>query len=154
MVERAKILNDMAAFTCPKCIKTKIVNVSKYLYENQQINVRCKCPCGNSFTVFLDRRQFSREDIQLPGIYILYSDGRESLRGQMIVSDISASGLKITLPERRDFEVGDLFMVVFNLDDKDRSLIKKEVIVRNIHCLDIGIEFHSVDEMNKVLYVG
>jgi c-di-GMP-binding flagellar brake protein YcgR len=154
MAEKAKILNDMAAFTCPKCVKTKIVNVSKYLYANQQINVRCKCPCGNTFTVFLDRRQFSREEIQLPGIYILYSDGKETLRGQMVVSDISASGLKLTIPERRHFEIGDLFLVVFNLDDQDRSLIKKEVIVRNIHHPSLGIEFRSVDEMNKVLYIG
>ena len=154
MAEKAKILNDMAAFTCPKCIKTKIVNVSKYLYADQPINVKCKCPCGHSFSVFLDRRQFSRENLDLPGEYILYADGKAYFRGQMKVTDLSASGLRITLPEKAKFEIGDQFMISFHLDDEDGSLIEKEVIVRNIHNLNVGIEFRSVDEMNRMLYVG
>ena len=36
----------MATFICPKCQKSKTVNVSKYADLDKKVKVSVKCPCG------------------------------------------------------------------------------------------------------------
>jgi len=133
--------NNMATFTCPLCQKTKTVNVSKYASLDKVIKVRVTCPCGHVHTCLLDKRRKYRKDSNLPGSFVHLVDGRQASVGLMAVKDLSESGLKIQLNEQREFEVNDVFLVEFHLDDRHRSLIKKKVIVRNVVGKNIGAEF-------------
>jgi hypothetical protein len=62
-------------------------------------------------------------------------------KGNMRVVDISSNGLKLKLNVERHFNSGDRIRVEFHLDDKRRTLIKKEVIVRNVFKNLVGTSF-------------
>ncbi len=141
MVQKVKIINDMATFMCPECIKAKTVNVSNYKSKDIALTVKCKCPCGHTFTVLLDRRQCNRQNFDANGIFIRYQDGKEVAREIMAISDLSYSGLKFSLNKQRDFRIGEKILVVIKLDDNKNTTIKKEVIVRTMNDLNVGGEF-------------
>ncbi|MBW2219391.1 MAG: hypothetical protein JRF40_07875, partial [Deltaproteobacteria bacterium] len=56
----------------------------------------------------------------------------------MTVTDLSRSGLRIKLNSPQDLVRGAKLNLEFILDDKQRSVVNKEVIVRSIKNLSIG----------------
>lgn len=139
--------NDLATFRCPKCDKAKTANVSRYKNIQTAVRVKAKCPCGHTFTVVLERRKHVRKNLNLPGTYVVERTGH---RGAMNVRDLSRSGVKIKLNFRPDFEIGDRLVLEFNLDDNQRSIIRKEIIVRSIKDLYVGTEFSNIDHYDKL----
>ncbi|MBF0119247.1 MAG: PilZ domain-containing protein [Desulfobacterales bacterium] len=146
------IKDNKATFTCEKCGKIKIADVSGYMGVKNTITVKCKCPCGNSYSVILERRKNYRKSTNIPGLYLKethldgeYTTDQGKEKGRIIVLDISSTGLRFKLHVNRKFHLGDKLLVEFNLDDKKRTLIKKEVIVKRIETLDIGAEFCPSD---------
>lgn len=78
-------------------------------------------------------------------------DGRPMNRGVMTVEDISANGLKLRLSSSMNCTIGDHLDVEFNLDDHNRALIKKHVIIRNITGSNLGVEFGPAEALDKAL---
>jgi hypothetical protein len=70
LVEKTKIVDGNAMFVCPECFKAKTVDVSKQADKGGSLKVNCKCPCGHSYTVMLDKRKHDRVVITLPGIFV------------------------------------------------------------------------------------
>lgn len=135
--------DDIATFICPKCGRTKNQDVSKYKQITKAVRIKCKCPCGHSHIVILERRKFKRRKTRIPGEYIW---GKLKKRDKMIIKDLSCIGLRFEQIEVRDIKVGDTLTVEFKLDETDDStLIKKEVIVKNVSGRDIGAAFSSLD---------
>jgi len=106
----------------------------------------------------LERRKFYRKGTNLPGAYTYKKtnlpgtytlEGKDD-RGLMTVINISRSGLKLRVNVTRDFQPGDILNVEFNLDDRDRSPIKKSVIVRNIQEKLVGVEFAAIEHFDKL----
>ncbi len=149
MTDTVKIIDNMATFMCPECYKGKTVDVSKQKKSDTPVRVKIKCTCGHVFTTLLDKRRHFRKGLTLPGMFIHYLGQKEVSREKMVVLDLSISGIKFSLHEKFNMEIGDKFQIVFNLNDKERSLVKKEVLVKHINGLDIGAEFCSkqMDEM-------
>ena len=150
MAEAVRVINNMATFMCPECVKAKTIDVSKYKDSGIPVQVKCKCPCGHSFSVYLEKRKHPRKEVTLPGIYAYFMSGKEVFREQILVLNLSLSGMRFKLYEDRDVAVGDKYLVTFNLNDPNRSLIKKEVVVRNVNDLQIGAEFCSEDQFNEI----
>jgi len=106
----------------------------------------------------LERRKFYRKDTNLPGAYFYkktnlpgtYTHEGRNDRGLMTVINISRSGLKIRLNVPRNFIPGDRLLVEFNLDDRERSPIKKSVIVRNVQEKFVGVEFAAIEHFDKL----
>lgn len=142
-------INDknMATFICPKCEKSKTTNVSKYKQTETSVRVNCKCPCGHSYSVLLERRKHTRKKISLIGTYSLVSSGD---RGQMTVIDISRTGLRIRLSVKREFELGEKLKLEFTLNDQHRSLIRREVYVRSLKDQFIGVEFCQMEHYDQL----
>jgi c-di-GMP-binding flagellar brake protein YcgR len=137
--------NNMAVFECPQCNKAKRVDVSRYKDMRQVVRIKVKCPCGHIFKVVLERRRHYRKDVNFPGTYThVLPDYRED-KGGITVKDLSSSGVKIKLNVKKDFKIGDILSVEFNLNDKQRSSIKKEAVIRKISNPYLGLEFNSVD---------
>ncbi len=153
MNSHIRIKNGLATFACPKCKKEKTADVSKYQSKVKMINVGCKCPCGHSFTVFLDRRENIRKDVVISGTYILLLNGKEIHRDQMAVMDISKSGLRIKLFKERKIEIGDRLIVKFNLNDEAKTFIQEEVVAKYVSDLQIGVEFCSPSGINEGLFL-
>jgi len=152
MTEKVYITSQqMATFVCPKCSRSKTVNVSKYTDLDKLIKVNVKCPCGHAYTSLLEKRKQYRKSTNLPGTYIHFVDGQPINRGVMTVQDISATGLKVRLNVALNGTIGDHLDVEFNLDDHNRALIKKHVIIRNIYGPYLGVEFGPAEALDKAL---
>lgn len=136
--------NNMAVFECPQCKNGKSVDVSRYKDIRQVVRIKVKCPCGHSYKVVLERRKNFRKDVNFPGTYTqVLSDYRED-KGGMTVKDLSGSGVKIKLNVEKDFKIGDIISVEFRLNDKQRSPIKKNAVIKKISDLYLGLEFNSL----------
>ena len=152
MTEKVHITSkQMATFICPKCQKSKTVNVSKYASLDKKVKVKVTCPCGYGYTSLLEKRKKFRKNANLPGSYVLFADSRQAGGGLMTVKDLSTSGLKLQINTQLNFTVGDVMLVEFHLDDALRALIKKKVIVRNIVGKNVGTEFTPTVAIDKAL---
>ena len=141
----------MATFSCPKCARTKTVDVSKYAALDKMITVNVKCPCGHAYKAILEKRKQYRKETNLPGTYIHFIDGQPRDRGLMTVKDISTTGMKLQLNVKQNFAIGDQLQVEFHLNDVHRTLIKKTVIIRNQREQFIGAEFAPFESVDKAL---
>ncbi len=151
MTYRIYIFGNKASFICPKCKKSKTVNVKKYKKTNKKVRVNCKCPCGHSFEALLERRNYRRKEIALPGIFSrsLKTIGIE--KGNIVIMDLSRAGLKFKSHVKAEFRIGDRLCIDFHLNDKEKSFIKKEAVIRNISPdLLIGTQFNATDFYGKI----
>ncbi|RJP75490.1 MAG: PilZ domain-containing protein [Desulfobacteraceae bacterium] len=139
--------NDMATFKCPECMRTKTASVSRFRNIRKAVHVKCKCPCGHTYSALLERRKHIRKDTHFAGIFI-HENGVD--RGTMDILDLSRSGLKIKTNFKTDVKVGDKMKLEFILDDKQHSKVSKEVIVRSINGLYLGTEFVSLEHYDKL----
>ena len=152
MTEKVFITSrQMATFICPKCQKSKTVNVSKYASLDKIVKVKVTCPCGYGYTSILEKRKKYRKQTNIPGSFVQLTDGRQTGGSLMTVTDLSTSGLKLQINAQHNCIVGDVIIVEFHLDDANRTLIKKKVIVRNIVGKNIGTEFAPTEALDKAL---
>ena len=66
----------------------------------------------------------------------------------MRVVDLSRTGLKLKINEKGRFGQGDRLQLEFQLDDANRSLIKKEVEIKKIFESELGVAFTSSHPSN------
>jgi len=133
MIYKVFIFNNKATFICPECEKVKTIDARPYLHSKARMRVNCKCPCGHSFKAIMERRNYLRKDITLPGVYCRFMDGQEIEKGQIVVLDLSRGGLKFKPHVPPAFQIGDQLHVIFNLNDRKKSLIKKKATIKNIN---------------------
>ncbi len=133
--------NNMATFVCPKCAKAKLMDVSEYKDIQKAVKVRCKCSCGHSYVVLLERRMFYRKETDLSGRFVNTATGVE---GTIRVRNLSRTGLKFEPEDVSALSPGDPLTLEFWLADESR--IQKEVVVRTIAENLVGAEFiHPLD---------
>lgn len=134
--------NNIVLFECPECKISKEVNVSKYIAFETLVRFKVKCSCGNSYPVILERREFYRKDTNLQG---RFTDGRKH-KGGMTVLDISRGGIRFkTYKILKAIKTGDALEVEFYLDNNKNSLIKKQVVVKNVNNSIINAQFCYFD---------
>ena len=155
MTNKVFVTDDkIATFVCPECGNTRTADVSEYKQLDKAVRLRIQCSCGNSYSAVLERRDKYRKEAKFPGKYTLNLSGKEVDEGAMTVVNISRAGLRIEFKEMPNFEVGTKLLVEFRLDDKQDTLIKKDVIVKNISGHSVGTEFCSIsssDPKDKAL---
>ncbi|MCP4745326.1 MAG: hypothetical protein GY874_04165 [Desulfobacteraceae bacterium] len=147
--------NDTATFVCPECGNVATVNVEQFAFIDKKVTVHCKCHCGNNFSVSLEKRRQYRKETDLPGVYYCRIDGGNIDKGIMRVVDISSKGLKLKLNVERNFKVGEPLKIEFHLNDKRRSFIQKDVVVRNVNKNIVGTSFSITegDDPNLGFYL-
>ena len=69
----------------------------------------------------------------------------------MTIEDLSTSGVKLHLNVKQNFAIGDQMQIEFHLDDAQRTLIRKTVIIKNQHDQFIGAEFAPYETVDKAL---
>ena len=145
--------NDTAKLICPKCGESKTEKISEYLNIHEAVRLKHNCSCGFLYTVLLERRERHRKTVNLSGEYKYALSTDKTSKGSITVKDISRAGLSFQLDEdeKQDFVIGDKLFIKFHLDDHQKTLIRKEVIVKNIRGSYIGVEFSSVDLYDRAL---
>ena len=152
MTERVYISSTQkATFVCPKCQKSKTVDVSKYAVSGKTIKVNIKCPCGYAFTTVLEKRKRYRKQTNLPGSYHRYDAGKQMEGGLMTVRDLSTTGMGLRINEDHNLEPGDVIVAEFHTDDAQRAFIKKKAVVRSVKGPIIGTEFAPMEREDKAL---
>jgi hypothetical protein len=134
-----------AVIMCLKCGREKTLDVSKLKGLSKQ--VRVKCSCGFTFEVVFEKRAHYRKKTQLPGQY-----SKVCLNGypdDMIVINISRTGLGLETFGTGGTKEGDVLKVEFRLDNATETLIKAEIVVRNVNGRYIGGEFCLIEEHAK-----
>jgi hypothetical protein len=139
---------NKVVFTCPQCTKSKTADVSKFLGQKSDSQIKVRCRCGHVFQVTLERRKFYRKKTMLHGFYTLENSLKQF---PITVVNLSRRGLEFKTSQSHLRKVGEKLSVEFRLDDKKKSLIKKEVVIRRVDKDNIGGEFCFQDEYDKVL---
>jgi hypothetical protein len=145
--------DNTATFVCPKCQKTGIKDLTKYLQRKKTNRLKARCGCGHSYEVFLEKRKKFRKETDLIGSYKYIPDNSNTpdYTGSMSVKDISFSGIRIKLQMMPRFKVGDTLLVEFRLNDANKSQIKKKVTVKNMKGFSAGLAFNSPQNHDSAL---
>jgi len=147
-------VTDTVTLACEACHRSKTLPATAVKDLPQPLTVRC--PCGALFGVTVIIRSCYRKHTQLPGTYTQRDaqTGQVHARGQMIVEDISRTGLGFRPLGPHAVRVHEVLLVAFRLDDPQQSLIQTAVRVRRIADGRIGGEFLDLDaytETNRLL---
>ena len=137
--------NDAAIFVCPKCNASKSADITQYKSLDRRVTLKVTCPCGNVYSVFLERRQSYRKDTQLSGKFSFKPSGGRLQQGMVSIVNISQEGMQLVFNVMPEVHVDSIFEVEFTLDDKPQTLIRKEVTVKRIIDKNVGVIFCSID---------
>jgi hypothetical protein len=143
--------SNTVVFRCPNCQRTKTVDVSAFEERSQPLRFKVKCPCGQVTVSTIEKRRRYRKETDFPGSYVHYVNGQPKGKGSMRVKDLSTNGMKLLIAASESFAPGDMLKVSFSLDDAQRSLVQKKVIVRNISPPYVGTEFAPTETIDKAL---
>ncbi len=134
MNQKLYVYKGKTTFFCSTCRKLTTIMVADFLKHKTAVNLTCECPvCGFSQTALLERRNCQRKEIMLPGVYSRYLNGKRIEKAQILVMELSLSGLRFRPHMEPGFSIGDKIWIRFNLNDTEKTLIKKESLVVNIN---------------------
>ena len=140
------VTNDnKATLSCPASERSRTIDASPCMGMSRVVRIKIKCPCGHQYPTELERRRHFRKVVNFKGAYFQAPGGRHVGRGDMDVLDLSRTGVKMRLSGNKAFRVGDKLTVEFQLDDRKRSKIRKESVVRRIDGSELGAEFIPTD---------
>jgi hypothetical protein len=143
--------NNTAVFRCPHCQRTKNVDISTFKDLNQPLRFKVKCPCGQITVSVIEKRRRYRKETDLVGTYVHYVNGQPKGKGSLRVKDLSTSDLKLMITSSEPLAIGDVLQVSFQLDNPQRSLVQKKVVVQNIGLPYVGVEFAPTEALDKAL---
>jgi len=132
--------DNSVVLTCPHCGHQREVLVS--LFRGKR---KLRIKCCDTFRVIIEFRRRVRKRTQLSGTYINHS--QNDRQGDLVILDLSVTGLAFTCPNFHLFNVGEELTIEFTLDDEHKTAIRKEAIVRGIRKGSAGCEFTSGGEL-------
>ncbi len=149
MNELAFVNNKQAVFSCSRCNRSKVTDVSKYIPVESEVLIKYKCRCGNANTVFLERRRFNRENTETTGVYTLYKKNEEAGKGLITISNISLKGLRFKIEGKQTLPMNAKIHVEFQLEGNRH--ISKKAIIKNSKDGFYGVEFRGDDSFDKII---
>ena len=139
--------NDTVTIVCPVCKSPKNAAVGAFRDKSHYLKVRCSC--DTVFTVHLDFRQHYRKQTDLPGTF--RSINPPGMGGEIHIKDISVSGIGFTINGVQVLERGNTLALTFTLDDKRKTKLTKEVVVRTVQGDFVGCRFVETKAYEKEL---
>lgn len=140
--------NDEATIICPSCKSAKIIAVREFRHRLHMLKVKCRC--GYSFKVMLEfRRHYRKPTNKLPATYDLVKPATGG--GIAKVVNLSLSGACIEVRGIHDLKIGQKGMLVFTLDNRKETVLKKVIIIRTVINNRIGCEFLEDQAFEKDL---
>jgi hypothetical protein len=134
--------DNTAVLTCPHCGLQRTIDISSF--KEHKSRVKVKCNCKNVYTTIIEFRQRVRKRTHLRGTYINHTQNEK--RGNLVVTNISVSGLEFTSIDVPTFKVDDELTIEFTLDDEHRSEVRKHAVVRGVRTKSVGCEFPGAGE--------
>jgi PilZ domain len=138
--------NNQIKIICPKCGLEKKINVFKF--KNTHKKLKAKCKCGEDFRITLDFRKYYRKNARLSGKYFVK---RKNETREIIIEDISKTGIKFVTLEPHYFSKGDLVELKIILDTQMRMEVRTSVKIIWIIDLNVGAQFINPKLLEKDL---
>ena len=107
---------------CTKCGFEQNIDVTNFKDTQKKLEGRC----GETFQFTIEFRKRYRKSVRLSGEYSI--QGKRE-KGDIIVRDLSLSGMWIESLMPHQISTDDILKVVFKLDNPSRKEIRKEVKV-------------------------
>ncbi len=139
---------DTARFACPECNREKNMQLSQYSIKKHTTKVKCKCRCGHTYLVVLEKKIESIQDTQLLGTYL--SKGGIKCSGKMIIKRLNSKGILIRTNIEQSILPGLKLFLEFVLDDAKQSIVKKEVVVKAKKGKYLSAEFTSEEHYDNL----
>ena len=133
--------DNTAVLICPYCTQWKMISADPFRGEKHELKV--KCFCKHTFKGFLEFRKKVRTKRFLRGTYTNHS--QKSSRNNIVILDISMSGMAFSSQDEPTFKIGDDLSIEFTLDDEQKTNIRIDVVVRNVRQKRAGCEFKFSD---------
>lgn len=139
---------DTAVFVCPECQKTKVLQLSQYKFTKPRTTVTCRCSCGHSCKVILEKRYNLFGDTHLLGTFLTSEKKRNS--GKMTIKKLNSKGLMLKTNIEQNILPGLKMFLEFVLDDAKQSIVKKEVVVKASKGKYLSAEFTSDEHYDNL----
>jgi hypothetical protein len=121
-------------------------------YKGSRKPLAVQCHCGWLFHAILETRKYYRKYVRLTGLYM--REGSQNY-GPMAVENVSMSGIGCRTRVQQPLHVGDILSVRFVLDNRARTEIAKDVVVkivvRQVADAFFGAEFCDMTTYYKEL---
>ena len=140
--------NNAATLVCPACGLVRQIAVAKFRNDRHTLAIRCRC--GHVYSVLLDFRRHFRKPTSLAGTYVS-RDPAGPGGGVIRILNISRSGVGFTVSGRHRILPGQELQIEFQLTDRNRTVIKKQAVVRTVQENTVGCEFLCAGELDKAL---
>ena len=140
--------NNTATIICPACNAAKTISAEPYRNKRNLIKVRCRC--NKIFALRLDFRDHYRKETSLPGTYSITTPGKIG-GGVIHIRNISREGIGFTVTGVHHLEKGLKLILDFQLDDKMKTQLRKDAIVRLVEKNYIGCQFVATVAEEKAL---
>jgi len=137
---------NQATIICPKCGFEKNIDVTNF--KNTQKKLNAKCRCGEVFRLTLEFREHYSKKVRLHGEYFV--QGRDE-KGEIIIEDISASGIRFASLKPHYISRNDTVELKFTLDNPMRTEIHKLVKIIWIIDRNVGVQYIDPKSLEKDL---
>lgn len=129
--------DNQTRIVCPFCATAKTLSVEKFRHRQHKLKVKCKC--GHVFNIQLEFRRHHRKSTELEGAYGVTESTLGG--GKIKILNLSLSGASFEMIGGHTMQVGQKGILVFTLDDRKKTALKKQVIIRSVQGNAIGCEF-------------
>ena len=140
--------NNAATLVCPACGLVRQIAVAKFRNDRHTLAIRCRC--RHVYSVLLDFRRHFRKPTSLAGTYVS-RDPAGPGGGVIRILNISRSGVGFTVSGRHRILPGQELQIEFQLTDRNRTVIRKQAVVRTVQENTVGCEFLCAGELDKAL---
>ncbi|MDH3356084.1 MAG: PilZ domain-containing protein [Desulfobacteraceae bacterium] len=137
---------NQATIVCPKCRLEKNIDVANF--KNTHKRLKAKCRCGEVFRLSLEFRKHYRKKVRLHGEYSV--QGKDE-KGEIIIEDISASGIRFASLKPHYISRNDTVELKFTLDDPMRTEINNLVKIMWIIDRNVGAQYIDPKSLEKDL---
>ena len=135
-----------ATIVCPKCELEKNIDVTNFKDTHKRL--KAKCRCGEVFRITLEYRKHHRKRVLLHGEYFV--EGKDE-KGEIIIEDISASGIRFSSLKPHYISRNDTVELKFTLDDPMRTEIQKFIKIIWIIDRNVGAQYIDPKSFEKDL---
>ena len=130
---------DTCVITCPRCAQCTTVPTTQVRLSQEPLHVPCDCGLMLRL-VRMDQRRYPRIPVQLRGT--LLDVATHTPLTPVTIIDLSLGGVRFAT-DLSALQVGEIYHIVFNLDDALRTEIRQDIEIRRLHTdQTFGAEFH------------
>ena len=127
---------NQVTIICPECGLERNMDVTKFKETHKRLKARCRC--GEVFRFTLEYRRHYRKKVRLAGEYLV--QGKDE-RGEVIIEDLSASGIRFASLRPHFISRNDIVELKFTLDNPVKTQIQGFVKIMWIIDHNVGAEF-------------